>query len=248
MYCSIFILCVFGNVHRFSSDEYYKESLSARLSLRLASTPPNLPQQSDRNHLQDALVLRLRTQFDSWKHTHRNCRATDATIHQPPKHVYTVYTNKQSVARKFYLWKCTLMQHVHWAKSHRVARQSSTTEHAYTQGPFNAAIPLCKVTSRDGKKTKHKSALQPESPGRSSTERKRAMNLQNTKAREVKKTTLVEITLTQWLSHCEQQVDHENAPATPWCSIFTTQRLTELQENMKRRDVEGCVRLRCCEV
>ena len=62
---------------------------------------------------------------------------------------------------------------------------------------------------------------------------------------------------------------HENAPAAPWCSIFTAQRLTELQENMKRRDVEGVcdwdavkfrwhevemlwslddMKLRCCEV
>jgi hypothetical protein len=31
----------------------------------------------------------------------------------------------------------------------------------------------------------------------------------------VKNTTLIEITLTQWLSHCEQQIDHENAPAAP---------------------------------
>ena len=132
----------------FLSDNIVKR---ASLHACLCALPPHL---LTLRRISSAAANTIR----SWKHAHRNCRATDATIHQPPKHVYTVYTDEQSVARKFYLWKCTLMQHVHWAKSHRVARQSSTTEHAYTQGPFNAAIPLCKVTKRWQKKTKHESA------------------------------------------------------------------------------------------
>ena len=265
MYCSIFILCVFGN-HVFKR-EYYKESLSARLSLRLASTPPNLPQQSDRNHLQDALVLRLRTQFD-----HENTpTATAAQLTLPSTNhlnTFTLFTRTNKV-----LHVSSTSENAPWCNmsteqslielQDKVARQNTHTLKAPSTQQFH-----CAKSPRDCKKTKHKSALQPESPGRSSTERKRAMTCKTLK-HESKKTTLVEITLTQWLSHCEQQVDHENAPATPWCSIFTTQRLTELQENMKRRDVEGVwawdavkfrwhevemlwslddMKLRCCEV
>ena len=141
----------------------------------------------------------------SWKHAHRNCRATDATIHQPPKHVYT---NKQSVA----LHVTSTSENAPWCNmstvqslielQDKVARQNTHTLKAPSTQQFH-----CAKSPRDGKKTKHESALQPESPGRSSTERKRAMTCKTPK-HESKKATLIEITLTQWLSHCEQQVEN----------------------------------------
>ena len=81
-------------------------SLSARLSLHLASTPPDLPQQSDRNHLQDALVLRLRTQFD-----HENTpTATAAQLTLP-------YTNHLNTFTLF-------------TRTNKVLHVSSTSENA----------------------------------------------------------------------------------------------------------------------
>ena len=138
-------LCVFGN-HVFKRENC-KESLSARLSLRLASTPPYLPQQSDRNHLQDALVLRLRTRFD-----HENTpTATAAQLTLPSTNHLNTFTRTNEV-----LHVTSTSENAPWCNMFTVQSlielqdkgQSSTTEHAYTQGPFNAAIPLCKVTKR----------------------------------------------------------------------------------------------------
>ena len=154
MYCSIFTLCVFGN-HVFKR-EYYKESLSARLSLRLASTPPNLPQQSDRNHLQDALVLRLRTQFD-----HENTpTATAAQLTLPSTNhlnTFTLFTQTNKV-----LHVSSTSENAPWCNMStvqslielpKVARRNTHTLKApSTQQFHNAKSP------RDGKKTKHESA------------------------------------------------------------------------------------------
>lgn len=152
--CSIFILCVFGN-HVFKR-QYCKESLSARLSLRLASTPPDLPQQSDRNHLQDTLVLRLRTQFD-----HENTpTATAAQLTLPSTNhlnTFTLFTQTNKV-----LHVSSTSENAPWCNMStvqslielpKVARRNTHTLKApSTQQFHNAKSP------RDGKKTKHESA------------------------------------------------------------------------------------------
>jgi hypothetical protein len=126
------------------------------------------------------------------------------SVHQPLKHIFT---NKQSVVRNFYLWKRTLMQHDHSAKSHRVAKQHSTTEHAYTKKKLRRSNYIVQSHQEMWKPKARECKLQPESLGRSRVEPLRA------------------------------QVDHENAPAAPWCSSSTPQRLTELQEKMEWREV-----------
>ena len=217
-------------------------SLSARLSLHLASTPPDLPQQSDRNHLQDALVLRLRTQFD-----HENTpTATAAQLTLPSTNHLNTFTRTNKV-----LQVTSTSENAPWCNMStvqslielpKVARQNTHTLKAPSRQQFH-----CAKSPRDCKKTKHESALQPESPGRSSTERKRAMTWKTPKHESKKNDTD--------RNHLDAMVKPLRAANRPWKCARRT-----LMQHFHRAKTHwvaikhktpwyrGCVRLRCCEV
>ena len=217
-------------------------SLSARLSLHLASTPPDRPQQSDRNHLQDALVLRLRTQFD-----HENTpTATAAQLMLPSTNHLNTFTRTNEV-----LHVTSTSENAPWCNMStvqslielpKVARQNTHTLKAPSTQQFH-----CAQSPRDGKKTKHKSALQPESPGRSSTERKRAMTCKTLKHESKMKNTD--------RNHLDAMVKPLRATSRPWkCARrtlmqhFHRAKTHWVARKHKTTWCRGCVRLRCCEV
>ena len=220
----------------FLSDNIVKR---ASLHACLCALPPHL---LTLRRISSAAANTIR----SWKHAHRNCRATDATIHQPPKHVYK---NKQSVA----LHVTSTSENAPWCNMStvqslielpKVARQNTHTLKAPSTQQFH-----CAKSPRDGKKNKARECkLQPKSPGRgSSTERKRAMTCKTLKHESKIKNTD--------RNHLDAMVKPLRATSRPWkCARrtlmqhFHRAKTHWVARKHKTTWCRGCVRLRCCEV